>query len=148
MTGWDLLLDFLRPQRASIAMYCRVVFLFLLPPIAGVAAILFYAVGNPLSKATSLLVIVVAHSMDSADFWSNNCVAHCTVQGLSFLDFYEKHLRFRFVERGAQPCKPLVVVARLARYVQRKQSMWRDHVIVDEFLEFLIRLWLWVSRFP
>jgi hypothetical protein len=86
MKGWDLFLDFLRPERASIAMYCKVVFLFLLPSIAGVAAILFYSAGNPimttngasiswlllfevrqgitltLSKATSLLVI---------DFWSS-----------------------------------------------------------------------------
>jgi hypothetical protein len=85
MKGWDMFLDFLRPERASIAMYSRVVFLFLLPSMAGVAATLFYAAGNPvmtangasiswlllfaarqvvtltLSKATSLLVI---------DFWS------------------------------------------------------------------------------
>jgi hypothetical protein len=81
LTGWDLFVDFLRPKQISIAMYCRVVFLYLLPPIAGVAAFLFYAAGNPimtangasiswlllfiarqivtitLSKATSLLVI-------------------------------------------------------------------------------------------
>jgi hypothetical protein len=81
LKGWDLFVAFLRSKQVYITLYCRVVFLYLLPPIAGVAALLIYVADNPimtvngasiswlllfiarqivtftLSKATSLLVI-------------------------------------------------------------------------------------------
>ena len=51
LKGWDLFVAFLWPKQVYIALYCRVVFLYLLPPIAGVAAILFYTVDNPIMTA-------------------------------------------------------------------------------------------------
>ena len=44
---WDTVQEFLKPRQSAVYLYCKIAFGYLMFPLLGIAAILFYFAGNP-----------------------------------------------------------------------------------------------------